>query len=61
MKIIKEGKKRVTTRRLTCHRCGCIFEYRREDMRETHLDLKPWVRCPYCNIAIDVDYWEDYG
>ena len=26
MKIIKEGKKLVRTKRVTCNDCGCIFE-----------------------------------
>ena len=26
MKIIKQGKKKVSARRLTCYKCDCVFE-----------------------------------
>ena len=34
MKIIKQGKKKVSARRLTCYKCDCVFEYERKDMHE---------------------------
>lgn len=60
MKIIKKGKKKVSARRLTCYKCDCVFEYERQDLHEDQREPKPWVYCPCCNSAIDVEYWKDY-
>ena len=60
MKIIKQGKKKVSARRLTCYKCDCVFEYERKDIHEDQREPKPWVYCPCCNSAIDVEYWKDY-
>ena len=60
MKIIKKGKKKVSARRLTCYKCDCVFEYERQDLHEDQREPKPWVYCPCCKSAIDVEYWKDY-
>lgn len=60
MRIIKEGKRRVAARRLTCDRCECVFEYEKNDMHGSQRDPKPWVYCPCCNNAIEVEEWRDY-
>lgn len=61
MKIIKQGKKKITAKRLTCYKCDCVFEYERADLQETQIGYhKPWVYCPCCNSGIEVEYWKDY-
>lgn len=60
MKIIKQGKKKVSARRLTCNKCDCVFEYERKDMYVDQRDPNPLVYCPCCKSAIDVEYWKDY-
>ena len=49
----------MTARRLTCYKCDCVFEYDRKDLHEDQREPKPWVYCPCCNSAIDVEYWND--
>lgn len=49
MKVIKEGEKKidkVTKRR--CYRCGCVFEYVRDDINSDRNGI--YVICPneYC-------------
>ena len=60
MKIIKQGKKKVIARCLTCFKCDCVFEYERKDLHEDQRELKPFVHCPHCFTAIHVPLWEDY-
>lgn len=60
MKIIKEGKKRITSRRLTCSTCDCVFEYDRKDLNSDQREPQPWVYCPCCKSAINVNWWKDY-
>ena len=52
--IIKPGTKFIAT----CHQCGCVFSYEREDIvREVwRNEAQSWVNCPQCNIGIRVDY-----
>ena len=40
IKIIKEGK---TDFRMTCDKCGCIFEYNVEDITDSY------IKCPTCH------------
>ena len=40
IKIIKEGK---TDFRMTCDKCGCVFEYNVEDIDDCH------IKCPTCH------------
>lgn len=50
IKIIKEGK---TDFRLTCDKCGCIFEYNVEDIDDCY------IKCPTCHkqhYAFEPDY-----
>lgn len=50
IKIIKEGK---TDFRLTCDKCGCIFEYNVADIDDCY------IKCPTCgkqHYAFEADY-----
>ena len=50
IKIIKEGK---TDFRLTCDKCGCVFEYNVEDIDDCY------IKCPTCHkkhYAFEPDY-----
>lgn len=60
MKIIKEGKKKVTARRLTCNVCDCVFEYNKLDLHSDPKDLQPFVYCPCCGTGYEVPWWKDY-
>ena len=40
IKIIKPGK---TDFRMTCNKCGCIFEYNVEDIQDSY------IKCPTCH------------
>ena len=40
IKIIKEGK---TDFRMTCDKCGCVFEYNVEDINDSY------IKCPTCH------------
>lgn len=57
MRIIKEGKKPIKERKITCKKCGCVFAFDRGDI---HRDQREgdWVVCPTCNyfIGIRFDY-----
>lgn len=69
MKIIVRGK---DNRRVTCERCGCIYEYDDDDLEEFPSPLfgvmglganVKYVACPECNLAFVVRRNEDneYG
>ncbi len=54
MKIIYRG---VPPNQKTCHRCSCIFEYDRVDIRIDNSDVDgdyAHVNCPTCNAPITV-------
>ena len=65
MKIIKHGNTQKT-----CEKCGCIFEYDKDDIltREARLVMFPsyiratWiineVKCPDCGKAIEIEAHE---
>lgn len=44
--IIKHGTKYPY--KLTCFHCGCIFEFQDEDIRDTEIDNKIWLKTIYC-------------
>jgi hypothetical protein len=60
MRIIKEGKKRVSSRRQTCPKCECVFEYEKKDLFYDQREPEPWVTCPCCRNFITVNHWKDY-
>lgn len=33
MKVIKEGKDLSPSKRITCNKCGCVFEYEYSDIK----------------------------
>ncbi len=55
IKIIREGKKQITLRRGSCHKCGCIIEC---DEKDIIYEDRPcggaYVKCPMpgCDASI---------
>ena len=52
IKIIRPGK---TDFRMTCNKCGCIFEYNVEDIKDSY------IKCPTCHkeyYGFEPDYSE---
>ena len=39
MKVIQQGKNLTPTKRITCDRCGCIFEYDSSDIKYMPEDM----------------------
>lgn len=55
IKIIKPGFIKSNTYETTCTKCGCIFEYQKEDVeRGPQQDYYEDVKCPYCKEDVDV-------
>jgi predicted Zn finger-like uncharacterized protein len=44
-KIITKG---TDTYKATCHECGAVFTYEREDVRHDDKLGGEWVSCPHC-------------
>lgn len=59
MRIIKEGKKPLTEKEKTCHRCGCVFAYEKRDIHSDQRD-GDWVYCPTCKAYIGVKPFNEY-
>jgi len=43
--IIRDGASKY---RATCHECGAVFTYQREDVRHNYVKGGEWVGCPSC-------------
>ena len=54
IEIIKKGTKKI----ITCLKCGCVFSYEEEDIRNDCNDYcaallyKKYIQCPQCNNEI---------
>ena len=47
IRVIKHGK----FRQCTCHICGCIFTFEKEDVETVQTDINEWqkeIECPDC-------------
>lgn len=50
--IIKPGTKLTAT----CHECGCVFSYEKEDIdcEVYRNEVWKWITCPQCNAKIEI-------
>lgn len=58
IKIIKEGKIPERKFRVTCKRCGTVFEFLNTDAMPEYKDLNKLrfsINCPICGEIIKVD------
>jgi len=44
-KIVRQG---TDTYRATCHECGTVFTYERDDVHHNYVRGGEWVSCPHC-------------
>jgi DNA-directed RNA polymerase subunit RPC12/RpoP len=48
-KIVRGG---TDTYKATCHECGAVFTYQREDVHHNYIKGGEWVHCPHCGHGI---------
>lgn len=61
IKIIRRGEM-APSRRVQCHKCGCVFEYQKNDMQmlcnggrfQIYL-----IECPQCGENLKIDEWDN--
>lgn len=61
IKIIKTGKKIRTFYKATCRRCGCEFEFDKEDIqREYEGPIQDsYILCPNSSCGYSIRRWEE--
>lgn len=66
MRVIEHAKN--MERRITCKRCGCIYEYDTYDIREDnnygvvygyYNQSAPYVTCPDCGLKTYLDFHQE--
>lgn len=56
MEIIKHGnikKCRLKTYTATCYKCGCVYKYNEDEIREDFREHDMWTQCPECKMLND--------
>ena len=61
IKVIKPGKRFRTFYQATCKRCGCEFEFDKEDIQREYDGpiLDSYVLCPNNSCGYAITRWEE--
>ena len=59
IKVFKHGHAQYV---MTCSKCGCVFTYEDEDIKNNgcQWDFSEWITCPECNFKNNINLRQKY-